>query len=269
MIGRDKHLVGPVLAVVLVTGVTLTSRWMSDGRTDTGVRSKKGPSGVQTKSRREPVAYRFLYPGEPGTVAGKLTFAQIVGGQVAPDAAWCFGNLDEWCDWAPEFFADRRDWTPRFQPGWLISRRLEESADCTCARLFWCIQALRFFDPENLADQIDWIEVSGKNLTVRITHERSHYDADRDTLYWNPVATEYPPDDPNLVRECYKTIPLITLAYTLSHAYYDLCCDADQGDPCTREQSALATENRIRGILLLKDPACSSSTDPSRELLSR
>jgi len=48
--------------------------------------------------------------------------------------------------------------------------------------------------------------------------------------------------------------PLITLAYTLSHAYYDLCRDGDLADQATREQFALATETRVCRILLLTVP---------------
>ncbi|HNS22654.1 MAG TPA: hypothetical protein PKH24_19280 [Sedimentisphaerales bacterium] len=256
---RAKQLVGPVLAVVLITAVALVPRWLSHGRTAGRVGERNALRGVPTERRYEPITYRFLYPHECGVVAGRLTFARIVDGRVARDAAWSFDSLAEWCDWAPGFFAQEQDWTPRFQPGWFISRCLDtdELAGCTNGQLFWWIQALRFLDPESFANEIEWIEVSGKTLRLHTTLEQSHYDYDSDTLYWNPVATEYTREDPNLCWKWFKTTPLVTLAYGLSHARYDLCCDGDRSDPPSRERAALATENRIRHILYRKDPACS------------
>ncbi|MEN6575918.1 MAG: hypothetical protein ABFD90_06200 [Phycisphaerales bacterium] len=254
---KARDLIGPVLAVLLITGVALTSRWMSDNRGGSGIGTKEGLNGVRIELRYEPIAYRFLYPGEPGAADGRLTFARIVEGRVGKDAAWSFASLDEWCDWAPGFFAQEEGWSSRFQPGWLISRSLEEPAGCTSGRLFWWIQALRFLDPESVASEIEWIEASGKTLRLRTTQGWSHYDYDSDTLYWNPTATEYTPEDPNLSRKWYKTTPLVTLAYTLSHACHDLCRDGDLDEQPVRERSALATENRIRHILFMKAPACS------------
>ena len=256
---RAKNWIGPVLAVLLVTAVALTSRWVSEGRTGSRIGDGNGLTGVRVRSWEHPITYRFLYPHEAGAVAGRLTFARIVEGRVRKDSAWSFGSLDEWCDWAPGFFAHEEDWAPHLQPGWLISRWLceDEAAGCTSGQLYWRIQALRFLDPESVANEIEWIEISGGTLRLRTTQGWPHYDYDSDTLYWNPAATEYTPEDPNLDRKWDKTTPLITLAYTLSHACYDLSCNGDRAGTPAREQFALTTENRIRNILFLKDPACS------------
>lgn len=255
---RARDLIGPVLAVALITGAALTSRWMSYNRSRARVGTKEGPRGVPVEPEYQPTAYRFLYLHEPGAVAGRLTFVRIVDGRIGRDATWSFAGLDEWCDWAPGFFAQEEGWTPRYQPGWQISRWLSmESTGRTRGCLFWRIQALRFLDPESIANEINWIEASGKTLTIHATQGWPHYDYDSDTLHWNPVASEYGPEDPNLVRQWYKTTPLITLAYVLSHACHDLCHDGDLDEQPVRERFALATENRIRHILFLADPACS------------
>lgn len=254
---RAKDLIAPILAVTLITGVALISRWMSDNRHDAHIVAAEGVSHVQTKPAYEPIAYRFLYPHERGAVAGRLTFARIVGGRIDKNGVWSFVSVEEWCDWAPGFFSQEEDWKSRFQPGWVVSRCLDESAGCTAGRLFWWIQALRFLDPENAANEIEWIETWGETLEVRTTQGWPHYDYDSDTLYWNPNAIEYAPQDPNLAREWYKTAPLVTLAYTLSHAYHDLCRNGGRADLAAREQFALMAENRIRHILFMKDPACS------------
>jgi len=256
-IARAGQLIGPILAALLITGVGLTFRRTSERRIEMSGGAQSGWGGVRTRLRCEPAAYRFLCPNEPGAVPGRLTFARIVLGRIREGAVWDFGSLDEWCDWAPGFFAWQEDWTARFQPGWLISRWLDEQAECTSGQLFWRIQALRFLDPQGFANEIDWIEIAGRPGRLCTTQGWSHYDYDRDTLFWNPVATEYTPDDPDLSRQWHRTAPLVTLAYVLGHMCCDLSCSGDELDQAGREQFALTTENRIRHALFRTVPGCS------------
>lgn len=249
----------PVLAVVLITGVAATSRWMSERHAATRVGGGMNWSRSRGEVWSEPITYRFLYPHESGAVPGRLTFARVVEGRIRENATWSFGSLDEWYEWAPPFFAAEEGWTSRMQPGWLISRWLceDESGRCTTGQLFWRIQALRYFDPESFVNEIEWIEVSGRTFQILPTESRPHYDCDADTLYWNPSATRYIPEDPNLDRRWHVTTPSIALASALSHAYYDLCRTGGAAGGEGWETSVVRDENRIRHILFLKDPACS------------
>lgn len=255
---RARQLIAPVLAAVLIASAAVVSRRIAERRGSSYVGGDANRSHSRIAEWEEPITYRFLYPHEPRAVPGRLTFARVVEGRIRKDATWSFGSLDEWCEWAPAFFAAEEGWTSRTQPGWLISRWLceDESGRGTTGQLFWRIQALRCFDPESFVNEIEWIEVSGKTFQIRPTEGRSYYDYDADTLYWNPSATRCVPEDPNLDRMWCVTTPLIALASALSYAYYDLCRNGGAGDEGW-ETSVVREENRIRHILFLKDPACS------------
>jgi hypothetical protein len=256
---RARELIVPVVALVLITGAAITSRWMADKRGVSRIGAGTSRSGSRIEPWSDPIVYRFLYPYETGAVEGRLTFARVVEGRVNKDATWSFADIQEWHDWAPGFFAGEEGWTPRTQPGWLISRWLDgdEPGGPNGGQLFWRIQALRCLDPESFVNEIEWIEASGKTVRICTTPGWPSYDYESDTLHWNPSATRYVPEDPNLDWKWFATTPLITLAYTLSHAHYDLCRDGDRVDQAGRERFAVADENRIRHILFLMDPTCS------------
>ncbi len=256
---RARQLIVPVLAVGLIASAAVVSRRMSERRVGTCAGGGINGNHSRSETRYEPIVYRFLYAHEPGAAAGRLTFARVVEGRIRKNATWSFGSLDDWYEWAPAFFAAEEGWTSRTQPGWLISRWLceDKSGRCTTGQLFWRIQALRYFDPESFVHEIEWIEVSGKTLQILPTEAWPRYDYDSDTLYWNPSMARYVPEDESLERKWFATTPLITLASTLSHAYYDLCRNGDTVSLEGRETFAVADENRMRHILFLKDPACS------------
>jgi hypothetical protein len=256
---RARELILPVVGLVLIVGAAMASRWMADRRAVSRVGAGASRSGSRIETSSDPIAYRFLYAYEPWAVEGRLMFARFVEGGLPKDAVWSFASIEEWRDWAPGFFAGEEGWTPSAQPGWLISRWLDahEAGGCARGQFFWWIQALRFFDPGSFVNEIEGIEASGKTVRICTTPGWPSYDYEKDTLHWNPSVARYVPEDPNLDWKWFATTPLVTLAYTLSHAHYDLCRDGDRVGHEGREMFAVADENRIRHILFLKDPACS------------
>ena len=250
------------LALASVAAAVSFALWLAQPPGDDWPLGRPGPAGLPVS--REAiggeglVTYRFLYRYEAGAVADRLTLGRFVGGDLAKGRTWGFVNAAHWFDQAPEIFMRERGWMAEDQPGWRISTWLcaDESVDCDCQCLFWAIQALRYLDPESLANEIDMIEDSGGSVVIRPTEWDCRYDYETNTLYWNPTSCEHVPRDRRLDWKWFKTDPLIGLAHELKHAWYDLCCDGDRADEEEREAVAVGGENRIRHILSLKDPGC-------------
>jgi hypothetical protein len=188
-----------------------------------------------------------------------LTLGRFVGRDSQEGQKWDFVSTEQWFNWAPELFDRERGWVVENQPGWKISRwlRVDDSVECDRDHLFWAIQALRFLDPESLANEIDMLEGSGRAARICPTQGPSDYDYDNDTLYWNPTSVAHVPADAHLNWKWFQTDPLIALAHELHHAWHDLCRQGDMAGVEARERLAVAAENRIRHILFLTDPACS------------
>lgn len=249
------------LALVLVAAVAPFALWMSRLPGDDGTLERPDPGGLPIS--RESVAgeglvtYRFLYRHEAGAIADRLTLGRFVGGDLARGRTWGFVNATHWFKQAPEIFTRERGWVAEDQPGWRISTWLcaDESVDCDRMHLFWAIQALRYLDPESLANEIDMIEQSGGAVRICPTQGCCSYDYETNTLCWNPVSCEYVPKYGRLDWKWFKTDPLIGLGHELKHAWHDLCCGGDRTDEEGREAVAVAAENRLRHILFLKDPA--------------
>lgn len=250
------------LALALVAVAVPFALWLSrplvNERSLDGPRRGGLPISHEPGASGEQVTYRFLYRGEAGAIENRLTLGCFVDDDLRRGATWGFAGRDNWLTWAPDVFARERRWVAEDQPGWQISRWLsaDPSVACDSTLLFWAIQALRLLDPESLANEIDMIERSGGAVRICPTRGPSDYDYQTNTLYWNPTATEYVPEDDRLDWKWFRTDPLIALSHELNHVWHDLCRHGDAADDRQREQMAVAAENRIRHILFLKDPYC-------------
>jgi hypothetical protein len=250
------------LALLLVTAALPVVLWLSPRGCSKPSADRYRGAGLPVSQRigtsDGEITYRFLYRDESGAIPDRLTLGRFVDGNLQEGTVWGFVDTAHWCTWAPEIFGRERGWVAETQPGWRICRwfRPDASIACDRDRFFWVLQALRLLDPESLANQIDMLEACGGAVRICATSGRSDYDYDTDTLYWNPTSFAYVPEDASLNRQWFRTDPRVTLAHELSHAWHDLCRDGDAVGVEQREQIAVATENRIRHILFLKDPMC-------------
>lgn len=252
---RLREWIVPILALILVGVAVFTVRWAAL------IAPNRHVAGLTEPGRHEEydhsITYRFLAPAERGAVADRLTLGCFVGSELQRGATWEFSGMEQWHSLAPSISALQAGWVAEEQSGYRISRWLDAAGPgpCDCDHLFWSLQALRFLDPESLANEIDRLERSGKTVRICATQGASDYDYGSDTLYWNPVATRYCPVDTRLDRRWFQTDPLITLAHQISHAWHDVCCAGDSAETETRERLAVMAENRVRHMLFLKDPS--------------
>lgn len=259
---RLRQWILPICAVILIAGAAIVVLWLSEALVDWPFRpGRRGPlqtpSGKHSSAHR--TTYRFLFPSERQAVPGKLTLGRFVNGRLCEGATWAFDGIDQWYDWAPSLFERETQWVAEEQPGWRISQWLTQDEGSAYDRdhLFWSIQALRFLDPESLANEIDMIEHSNRAAAIRLTEGPSGYDYDTDTLCWNPAsaADALGAQSPN--HHPWQSDSLAALAHQLNHAWHDLCHNGDGAGPDRGELLALMAENRIRHTLYLKDPTYS------------
>jgi hypothetical protein len=248
------------LALLAVAGAGLVVYWLicsdtSDPFAPLAAWRARAVSN-RTEAVNKRVTYRFLYPDEPGGVAGKLRLARFVDCQLYEDVKWDSYSVVHWRQWAADIFAREMGWVAQDQPGWLISRWLcaDESTERDRDHLFWTIQALRFLDSESTDKEILMIEGSGKTARVCLTQGCSDYDYCQDTLYWNPNGAGCAAVDKIRGEQWFRTDPLIALAHQLRHMRHDFCQNGDAADGQERERIAVAAENFMRDVLSRKDP---------------
>jgi len=251
------------LALLLIALAIPVVLWFPQSLTEKAPNGRSGSSGLPISTDHDAsggrTTYRFLYCVEAGATEDRLTLGRFLDGVLQKRPRWGLANTRQWFDWAPGIFEREPGWAAENQPGWQISMWLRPEASVACDRehLFWAIQALRFLDPQSFANEVDMLESAGRVVRICATHGPSDYDYDEDTLYWNPISTEYVPADGRLRWKWFQTDPLVTLAHQLNHAWHDLCRNGDAASVEERERLAVAAENRLRHILFLKDPACS------------
>ncbi len=246
------------VALLLIAAAVPIILWRPGPRTGEGPNDQIGSGGLPIShrfdARDDQITYRFLWCDEPGAIEDRLTLGRFVGHDLQEGATWDFVDTDHWHSRASELLDRERGWVVENQPGWQISGwlRVDDSVECDRDHLFWAIQALRFLDPESLANEIDMLEASGRTVRIYATYGRSGYSYEEDTLFWDPTSVVRVPDDAHLNWKWFQTDPLIVLAHELSHAWHDLCRNGDAADDEDRERLAIATENRIRHILFRK-----------------
>jgi RHS repeat-associated protein len=223
------------------------------------------PSGLYASWNHE-TWYGFLNWNNKETVWSEgyfqLTFARFHDGRL-DKVVWAGNDVNEWCKWAPGFFASVEGWDMKKQVGYALSQRfIDPCGTYDSDWFFWRLQALQYLGSSwgtisSMEQEMQNPRDPAKAMTVNIVVNRTWIDAyggyNAYSTSGNTITLSWYPWWEGEGSSLPRFPALAGLAHEMSHGA-DFVWDGKMYPDPMRENVPIGVENAARAVFLMKVP---------------